>query len=120
MGNLAHQTDSKFTIKQANQEAALAALQKAWPVPVIQSLAQALEDDRWAPEIDQQTGDITDVIFFGEKMYPSALGEEDVLFHLAPFVEAGSYIEMADEQSRRWRWLFDGKSVAFKFTKVSW
>jgi hypothetical protein len=39
---------------------------------------------------------------------------------LAPFVEAGSFIEMNGEEGETWRWLFDGTSCQEKHPKVEW
>lgn len=119
MGYSVSQTDSKFTVKASNLPAALAAA-TAWTALSLSSVAEALGEDGWEATVDQQTGDITDIAFQGEKMYPADLGEDDLLFHLAPFVEPGSYIEMRGEDGKRWRWLFDGTSVKIKFAKISW
>ena len=49
--------------------------------------------------------DIEDLRFTGEK-----LGDDEVLMHaIAPYVEAGSYIEMVGEDTDHWRWYFNGE-----------
>lgn len=50
------------------------------------------------------TRDVLGVVFAGEN-----LGDEHELFNaLAPFVEAGSFIEVEGDEGARWRWYFDG------------
>ncbi|MFX8696332.1 hypothetical protein ABTM58_19800, partial [Acinetobacter baumannii] len=44
-------------------------------------------------------------------------GEEEFLKLLAPFVVAGSYIEMTGEDGAQWRYVFDGESVKKKYPK---
>ena len=61
-------------------------------------------------------GDIDTISHDGEK-----LGDDNVLFDaIAPFVKAGSYIEMSGEDGERWRWLFDGKNMVEKTATVTW
>lgn len=44
--------------------------------------------------------------------YDSKIGNEDHFFEeLAPFVEAGSFIEWRGEDGAEWRWFFDGKTA---------
>lgn len=67
------------------------------------TLADVLTEWRWSPTIDEE-GNIQGLEFLGEK-----LGEENLLFNLlAPYVEAGSFIEVVGEDSKVWRWRFDG------------
>jgi hypothetical protein len=64
-------------------------------------LHSALMAWRWATDTDE-LGNITSLDFIGEK-----LGDEEVLFEaIAPFVQDGSYIQMAGDDGRIWRWLF--------------
>ena len=39
---------------------------------------------------------------------------------IAPYVEAGSYIEMYGEDGDKWRYVFDGKTVKEVYPKVEW
>ena len=52
-------------------------------------------------------GDILGIDFESER-----LGQEDILFAaLAPFVTAGSFIQMLSEDGEQWRWVFDGEAM---------
>jgi hypothetical protein len=55
------------------------------------------------PEISREIEeDIVDIYFVGDK-----IGQENLMFEaIAPFVEDGSYIEMAGEDGAIWRWVF--------------
>lgn len=67
-------------------------------------LAAALFEWRWPAEFDDQ-GNLIDLEFTGEK-----LGDDQILFAaLAPFVNAGSFIVVAGDDGKVWRWRFDGK-----------
>jgi hypothetical protein len=79
------------------------------------SLDAVLREWRWMPEYNTD-GDIVRLNFEGEKA-----GDEDTLFRvLAPFVKAGSYIEMQGEDGARWRWEFDGTRVLENYALTSW
>ena len=70
------------------------------------SLVQVLDECRWASEIDEK-GCIDHLTFLAEK-----LGDEERLFQvIAPWVEAGSFIEMLGEEGDHWRWTFDGEKM---------
>jgi len=70
---------------------------------------------RWSPEFDDR-GNIDTIYFNGEK-----LGDCNMLFEaIAPYVKAGSYIEMTGEDGARWRWCFDGTTMTEKTAKVTW
>ena len=46
------------------------------------------------------------IFFVGEK-----LGDDKILFDaIAPFVKAGSFIEMRGEDGYQWKWVFDGET----------
>ena len=65
-----------------------------------------MEEWRYPVGYDSE-GNVTSVGFEGEK-----LGDEEYLFEaIAPFVKAGSYIEMYGEEGHIWRWIFDGRTV---------
>jgi hypothetical protein len=70
------------------------------------TLEAQLEAWRWEADTDEETGDVVDLHFRGEK-----LGDDEVLFRaIAPFVVGGSFIEMSGEDGACWRWYFlDGK-----------
>ncbi len=60
--------------------------------------------------------DIIGIGFEGEK-----IGSEESFFSaLAPFVEAGSFIEMKGEDVTSWIWIFNGKKVENKQAKTTW
>ena len=73
----------------------------------------ALREWRWLPIIDDD-GNIEDLEFLGEKR-----GDEQTLFDaIAQFVEAGSYIVVAGEAGKVWRWRFDGERGHYELGKV--
>jgi len=76
------------------------------------TLREALAAWRWVDpnqdltNPDNKNKNIEELYFTGEK-----LGDDEVLMHaIAPYVEAGSYIEMVGEDDFHWRWYFDGTS----------
>lgn len=67
------------------------------------SLNAQFKEWGWAPTLDLQ-GNIVDLVFESEK-----LGDELKLFKaVAPYVKAGSFIDMYGEEGDMWRWHFDG------------
>lgn len=121
MGYSVDMVTSQFRIAAANKGPALAALQQlaateshiAWVelrrVAEARSLADAIDEFGWSVEIDDLAGgDLVGIRFEAEK-----IGDEDKLFGaLAPFVQAGSFIEMRGEDGEAWRWVFDGQTCA--------
>lgn len=81
--------------------------------------AKTLEDAMWAWRWQIESDDLGDIyciMFEGEK-----IGNDDILFGaIAPFVEAGSFIEMQGEDGAMWRWSFDGKTMTEQNAKVTW
>jgi hypothetical protein len=70
---------------------------------------------RWEPKFDEN-GNICGINFDGEKY-----GDDGILFNaIAPYVEAGSYIEMVGEDGAKWRWIFDGETCEEKQATISW
>ena len=67
------------------------------------TVEEQLKEWRWDPEFDNQ-GNIVELNFSCER-----LGDDKLLFDtLAPFVEAGSFINMTGEEGDVWRWYFTG------------
>ena len=65
------------------------------------TLEEALDAWRWNLEPDWKQ-----IQFNGEK-----LGDDKLLFDaIAPYVEAGSFIEMHGEDGEIWQWVFNGKT----------
>jgi len=74
------------------------------------TLEAQLETWRWEADVDEETGDVVDLHFRGEK-----LGDDVALFGaIAPFVESGSYIQMSGEDGSGWRWCFDDGKLSEK------
>lgn len=70
---------------------------------------EAMSAWRWKTESDWKY-----ILFEGEK-----LGDDKLLFDtIAPYVEAGSYIEMDGEDGEIWRWIFDGKTCREVTAKI--
>ena len=77
------------------------------------TLPEALMAWRWDCSIND-AGDLVEINFDGEK-----LGDDPILLEaIAPFVEAGSYIEMEGEEGCHWKWCFDGKTMTEKSGRV--
>jgi hypothetical protein len=78
------------------------------------TFCEIMEAWRWEVSLSKD-GDAIGICFQGEK-----LGDDDVLFGaIAPFVRAGSYIEMHGEDGAIWRWVFDGKECVEKVAKIT-
>jgi len=134
MGYCMEQQGSNFTIKPSNVAGALASIKALAGKETItdssgrhfswvetnefldaETLTQAMNAWRWRLDRDDETQEIRDISFEGEK-----IGDEAVLFGaIAPFVEPGSYIEMHGEDGAIWRWIFDGKTCEEKAATVS-
>lgn len=70
------------------------------------TLKEALDAWRYTLTEDED-GNVTDITFEGQK-----LGDDETLFRaLAPYVEAGSYLEVSGEEGAHWRWAFDGEKM---------
>jgi hypothetical protein len=135
MGYCMSQQESTFSIKPLNVPGALAAIKALAGSETItdasgrhfswvdtrefleaQTLPGAMKAWRWFLDSDDETDEIHDITFEGEK-----LGDDAVLFDaIAPFVEPGSYIEMLGEDGSLWRWVFDGKTCQEKSANISW
>jgi len=75
----------------------------------IKSFDRIMEEWRWEAVMDDD-GNVDEIQFLGEK-----LGDDEQLFEaIAPYVKAGSYIEMEGEDGSRWQWTFDGKQMVGK------
>jgi len=129
------QQDSNFTIKPSNVAGALASIKALAGKETItdssgrhyswvstkdfvkaETLSEAMNAWRWHVTCDEETGEVENILFEGEK-----IGDEDALFGaIAPFVEPDSYIEMQGEDGTLWRWVFDGKTCTEKTATISW
>ena len=135
MGYCMEQQDSNFTIKPSNVAGALASIKALAGKETItdssgrhyswvstkdfvkaETLSEAMNAWRWHVTCDEETGEVENILFEGEK-----IGDEDALFGaIAPFVEPDSYIEMQGEDGTLWRWVFDGKTCTEKKATISW
>ena len=122
MGFHMQQIGGVFTLKRSNEKGALAAIKALAGKETIKdgsgahfswvdsdfaekydNLHDMMEEWRWELEYDDN-GDVDAIQFTGEK-----IGDDLLLFQaIAPFVEAGSYIEMQGEDLSKWKWSFDG------------
>lgn len=119
MGYCIDQINSSFHMKADGLEAAANAVRAAWngkkqigwikeyELNESDSLTDLADTCRWDMEQNMETLDIESIYFNGEK-YGDDL--EAFLGAIAPYVEAGSYIEFSGEEGERFRFLFkDGK-----------
>jgi len=119
-----HQRDNNFFLPKENQDDALQFLKSldgkyAWvngrEVSSALTLYAALRAWRWEAEFDKD-GNINAIYFEGEKS-----GDDLALFNaIAPFVKAGSFIEMSGEDGAIWRFQFDGKICFENYPTISW
>ena len=73
--------------------------------------------DKWSWELDiAESGNVRDIQFMGEK----SRNELTMFNVIAPFVKAGSYIEMLGEDGTRWRYVFDGAICKEVYARISW
>jgi hypothetical protein len=130
MGYRMHQTGGEFFIAAGDKARALAAIKSlhgqetygdhfSWvDTPEFlraDSLEGALRVWRWDAEADGD-GNIVALEFAGEN-----LGDDEKLFGtIAPFVRAGSYIEMTGEDNEMWRWVFADGTCREITPTVTW
>lgn len=87
-------------------------------VLMAETLTDAMAAWRWDLSHECGISDMPiDMIWFqGEK-----LGDDAKLFSvIAPFVDAGSSIEMCGEDGSLWRWFFDGISCSEEIGRIEW
>ena len=123
MGYHMTQRDSRFRLPRCHFKAALVAVRQLLSAPIYaypdnpskqRSLPRVLRELGWEVEQDAKTGDITSILFIGEKAH-----EDLELFKvLAPFVKARSFIAMDGEDGCLWRWWFNGQSVSEQYGHV--
>lgn len=136
MGYYMDQRNAKFKISADKVPAALAAIKElakdtkrmgggsstgerwfAWVTTAdfvnAKDIVEAMDAWRWQVEVDDE-GNVVDICFNGEK-----LGDDTILLEaIAPFVEAGSFIEMKGEDDAFWKWVFDGRGMVEVAGKV--
>jgi len=79
---------------------------------------KAFKKLRWeTEEYQDDEGNIIDIEFYGEKLGGD---EEYILNAIAPFVKAGSYIEMYGEDGNIWRWAFNGEKCEEIHPTITW
>jgi hypothetical protein len=135
MGYCMNQMAARFQISKSNAPKALAAIKALAGKETIgdssgrhfswvatddfvnsNTLKEAMDAWRWSIEIDENTGDAINIYFNGEK-----LGDDTYLFEaIAPYVRAGSFIEMQGEDGCLWRWVFDGKTYREVSATITW
>jgi len=124
MGYYMDQRDNSFFLPKEKQQEALQAIKIAGEknrrifdshILQFQTLQEALEAWAWKPEFDEE-GNIVAIYFEGNKS-----GNELELFNaLAPYVKAGSFIEMGGEDGAIWRFQFDGTTCFENYPKITW
>ena len=121
MGYYVSLHDSDFVIPEDKEEDALKAIHDlygknqsySWVVDSACLEAETLEEALMAWRWGYRSGEL---YFEGEK-----LGDDIILFcAIAPFVNAGSFIEMHGEEGFMWRWVFDGKECHEIEPTVTW
>jgi hypothetical protein len=122
MGYCMQQVDGSFFIASADAHKAVKAMQelgkeRKWDFEFdkLDCLPDILNE--WCWELDvAESGNIRGIQFTGEK----SRDELDMFKAIAPFVKAGSFIEMRGEDGCMWRYVFDGTTCNEVYAKVSW
>ena len=126
MGYHISQVDSKFFISKGNCAAALTVIKHRIDLAHLDlevgintiTLEGVLGVLHWYAEKNKY-GDIVSISFCGEKA--CEVCNEELLFTIiAPYVRAGSYIEMVGEEHEMWRWVFNGQTFKETYPTISW
>jgi hypothetical protein len=122
MGVSIQQEEAEFYVAFSDRAAALKAGKPIHGHWVREGEGAACRDlaelfELWGYEVDEDdAGNITGIHSCAEK-----LGAELLMFNaIAPFVKAGSYIQMTSDHGGPWRWVFNGKTCKEKHAKVKW
>lgn len=117
-----HQTNSAFYISEENLTPAFTALKalcedRNWynGLRKIRHLEDAVGRFGWNMEFDDD-GNISDI----KLLRDYAENEQAMFSALAPYVKAGSFIQMSGEENEIWRWVFDGATCVMKKPTISW
>jgi len=117
MGYCMRQVGSSFFIAKAKVDAALEAMGGEEGYEISRKKGESHASVQcWSFDLDDK-GNITGIHFGGEK---KGYGENERFARVAPFVKAGSYVEMSGEDGARWRYVFDGKKMKEIDGKISW
>lgn len=124
MGYYMSQRNSSFFLAKEKKQEALQAVKDAGKkkpkvfgsnINQDKTLQEVLDWWSWKPQFDKD-GNIEALYFEGNKS-----GDELELFQaIAPFVKAGSFIEMAGEEGAIWRFQFDGKTCIENYPTITW
>ena len=121
MSYFMEQQDSRFCILSKNVEPARQAICHVmdsydwFDTNDIESLSDAVSQFGWGIVLDD-SGNVTDIAQWIDNM-----NEENLLFTaLAPFVVSESYIQMVGEDTKMWRWVFDGVCCKKITPKIEW
>lgn len=125
-----------YDMRQVESQFLIKAERKAGALEALKALARTGRNIRWVDNDRLLSSDSLRAALaeFGWNVYFDALvdiilirfgaeksGDEDLLFStIAPYVQAGSFIEMTGEDGERWRWVFDGKEVHKLTAKIVW
>ncbi len=106
--------DSAFAvIKRLSSEMKTIAFVNKETVINSSDIYTALSEWRWHPIIDDENN-IIDLEFVGDK-----LGDEQILFNkISSFVEEKSFILVASDEGKVWRWIFDGENCHYEIGKI--
>lgn len=122
MGYSAYASDCSFRIASDKLEPARKAVvthESFYGNEKSKTLSAAMEDWLgWELDMDEETGDAVGIRMVDGS---SKITEEDDMFAaLAPFVEAGSWIEMVGEDNCLWRYVFDGEKCSEEYPEIVW
>lgn len=109
MGYSMHCRETDFKISKAQ----LAKFKKDHKKP----LARVLESTGWHLKFDKAEDRVLDIDFCGENYHDE---DDEIMDMLAPYVAAGSYIQMQGDEGELWRWVFDGLEVRKITPTITW
>lgn len=105
-----------FEIKAKNKQAALKAIEETGIYNCHETLEGELSSWGWVANCNRDYN-IVELYFEGD-----VLGDDDkIIFSaIAPFVEAGSQIEIMDDENYFYRWYFDGQTVKEQWGELAY
>jgi hypothetical protein len=122
MGYYMYQRECNFFLPKENHEKALQAVMIAVQNdPSLsclgnrESIQDFLTSLAWTPQFDYD-GNIDNLNFTGNKSWK----ELDIFQAIAPYVKAGSFIEMSGEDGAIWRFQFNGKTCIENYPAITW
>jgi len=125
-----HISDQKFALKPGSEQTVFDALAAKYPqdlasaekynkgfkhFPILLKLNALTSNMNVELKLDKAEEKVVKLDFNGVGRI-----DDEALKDMAPFVEAGSYLEMTGEDGAIWRYVFDGQKMEEKWPKIVW